>query len=167
MSLSFLCGLHTGPCHLTVNVSPAIRSSHSLGTWGRHVPPSCIATHTFRPKLRPCVQHHNIAILHRVPPKTKFCWRQYCCWSRHIFEATGHTHTHTHTHTHIIYTKSSFQYLHKLIIYSPCCAQNVRPHRAQLIWLLHASGQWMTRWRVVQCCSKHVSDTVPTGIFAC
>jgi len=34
------------------------------------------------------------------------------------------------------------------------CVQNVRLPNARMLWVAHATGQWMRQWRLVQCCSK-------------
>jgi len=38
--------------------------------------------------------------------------------------------------------------------------QNVRLPNARMLWVAHATGQWMRRWHLVQCCSKRSADTV-------
>ena len=38
--------------------------------------------------------------------------------------------------------------------------QNVRLPNARMLWGRHATGQWMRRWRLVQCCSKRSADTI-------
>jgi len=40
------------------------------------------------------------------------------------------------------------------------CVQNVHLPNARMLSVAHATGQWMHRWRLVQCCSKRSADTV-------
>jgi len=30
------------------------------------------------------------------------------------------------------------------------------PERIRMLWVAHATGQWIRRWRLVQCCSKRL-----------
>ena len=39
----------------------------------------------------------------------------------------------------------------RLIYNITACAQNIRHQHADIVWVVHASCQWMRRWRVVQC----------------
>ena len=40
------------------------------------------------------------------------------------------------------------------------CVQNVCLPNARMIWVAHATDQWMRRWRLVECCSKRSADAV-------
>ena len=40
------------------------------------------------------------------------------------------------------------------------CVQNVRLPNACMLWVAHATGKWMCRWRLVQCCCKRSADAV-------
>jgi len=40
------------------------------------------------------------------------------------------------------------------------CVQTVRLPNARMFWITQATGQWMRRWRLVQCCFKRSADAV-------
>jgi len=40
------------------------------------------------------------------------------------------------------------------------CVQNIRHQHADMLWVVHATCQWMHRWRVVQCWAKRLTDAV-------
>jgi len=40
------------------------------------------------------------------------------------------------------------------------CVQNIRHQHADMLWVVHATCQWVRRWRVVQCWVKRLTDTV-------
>jgi len=40
------------------------------------------------------------------------------------------------------------------------CVPNIRHQHADMLWVVHATCQWMRRWRVVQCWAKRLTDAV-------
>jgi len=40
------------------------------------------------------------------------------------------------------------------------CVENIRHQHADMLWVMHATCQWMRRWRVVQCWAKRLTDAV-------
>ena len=46
-----------------------------------------------------------------------------------------------------------FTCLHRLICNIAACAKLVWSQKRRMLWVVHATGQWMCQWRVVKCCS--------------
>ena len=43
--------------------------------------------------------------------------------------------------------------LHRLIYNIAACAKLIWSQKRRMVWVVHATGQWMRQWRVVKCCS--------------